>query len=107
MTIRTARSVPFVAVLLAGLATTLPAQHTRFEAAYGLWFPSDDSTAQVFSAGVAQPLLGSLGVGFGLVHVADDQSAAAHPAASSRCWAAKTGPLRDRRLGDRVPARLG
>jgi cell wall-associated NlpC family hydrolase len=77
MTIRTARSVPFVAVLLAGLATPLPAQHTRFEAAYGLWFPPDDSTAQVFSAGVAQPLLGFLGVGFGLVHVADDQSAAA------------------------------
>ena len=76
MPIPAARSVPFVAVLLAGLATALPAQRTRFETAYGPWFPSDDSTARLFSAGVAQPLVGFLGVGLSLVHVADDRSAA-------------------------------
>jgi cell wall-associated NlpC family hydrolase len=75
MTIRFAPSVPVVAVLLAGMTTALPAQRTRFEAAYGAWFPANDSTAQVFTAGVTQPLAGFLGVGFGLVHVAHDPAA--------------------------------
>lgn len=76
MTNRLARSVPVLAVLLGGWTTLLPAQRTRFEAAYGLWFPSDDSTAHVFSAGVAQPVLPFLGFGVTLVHVADDRSTA-------------------------------
>lgn len=67
---------PVAAILLAGHAAALAAQRTRFEAAYGLWFPSGDSTAHVFSAGVAQPVTAFLGVGLGLLHVADDRSTA-------------------------------
>jgi hypothetical protein len=64
------------ALLLAGASSMSHAQRTRFEAGYGLWFPGSDSTTPVFYAGVAQPVLGLLGVGFDLVHVADDRSSA-------------------------------
>lgn len=76
MPIRIARSAPLVAVLLAGAATALPAQRTRFEAAYGPWLPADDSIAQVFAVGVTQPISGFLGLGLGLVHLADASSVA-------------------------------
>lgn len=78
MTIRFSLSAAAVAVLLAGVATTLPAQRTRFEAAYGWWFPVGDSTARVFAAGVTQPVAPFLGIGFSLVHLAH------HPAAEGR-----------------------
>ena len=68
-------SVPLAGVCLAVLTGVLPAQRTRFEAAYGPWFPANDSTAQLFSAGVSQPLAGFLGIGVGLVHVAHDPTA--------------------------------
>lgn len=76
MRARFPRSPLFTALLLVGCVTGLAAQRTRFEAGYGLWFPAHDSTAHVFYAGIAQPLLGILGVGLDLVHVADDRSAA-------------------------------
>jgi cell wall-associated NlpC family hydrolase len=90
MTIRFAPSVPVAAVLLAGVTTALPAQRTRFEAAYGPWFPVGDSTTQVFAAGVAQPMAPFLGFGLSLVHVAH------HPAADGRTT-----------TGGEVTARLG
>jgi cell wall-associated NlpC family hydrolase len=54
----------------------LGAQVTRFEAGYGAWFPSGDSVAQVFHAGVGYRLLGPVGAGAALVHVADSRSLA-------------------------------
>ncbi|MDH4044074.1 MAG: hypothetical protein OEW06_06385, partial [Gemmatimonadota bacterium] len=58
------------------MTSVLPAQRTQFSAAYGPWFPSGDSTAQVFSAGIHQPLGAFFGLGLGLVHVADERSSA-------------------------------
>lgn len=76
MTRSIAHSVPLATALLAAWTGTLAGQGTRFEAAFGPWFPTDDSTAQVFTAGVAQPLGRFLGIGLSLVHVADAPSAA-------------------------------
>lgn len=75
MRTRSPRSPLLAALLLAGSATGLTAQRTRFEAGYGLWFPTRDSTTHVFYAGVAQPMLGLLRVSVDLVHVADEGSA--------------------------------
>jgi cell wall-associated NlpC family hydrolase len=76
MTIPTGRSLPLLAVLVAG-GLTAPAaaqERPRFEAAYGPWWPEGDSVAQVFHAGVEQRFWGPLGYGFALVHVADGGS---------------------------------
>jgi cell wall-associated NlpC family hydrolase len=71
-----ARSTPRAALLLAVLTGTAEAQRAQFEAAYGPWYPSGDSAAAVFHAGVVQPFARLFGIGFAVVHVADGQSAA-------------------------------
>lgn len=68
-----ARAACLIAALTAAVAPSLWAQ-TRFEAAYGLWFPRGDSTARLFSAGIVQPVGGWFGVGLTLVHLADERS---------------------------------
>jgi cell wall-associated NlpC family hydrolase len=71
-----ARSVPAACLLLAGVAGVAHAQRTQFAAAWGPWYPSGDSAAAIFDAGIVQPVAGLFGVGISLVHVADGSSAA-------------------------------
>jgi len=70
-----ARLLALGGTLLATMPCRLAGQGPRFEAAYGPWFPRGDSIAQVFHAGLVQPI-GPFGIGFSVVHVADDGSAA-------------------------------
>jgi cell wall-associated NlpC family hydrolase len=66
--------VASLAAIAAGPAC-LRAQSPAFEAAYGWWFPSGDSAAAVFHAGVHQQIWGGFGYGFDFVHVAGGDSA--------------------------------
>jgi len=66
---------------LVGLPLLVPAhavlgQGTQFEAGYGVWLPSGDSTARVFHAGILQPFGSLFGFGLDFVHVADGRSTA-------------------------------
>jgi cell wall-associated NlpC family hydrolase len=67
--------------ILAGLAAIAgwpgrtTAQSPAFEAAYGWWFPSGDSAAAVFHAGVHQQVWGMFGYGLDFVHVQGGDSA--------------------------------
>jgi cell wall-associated NlpC family hydrolase len=58
-----------VAAAIVGRPTALAAQSPAFEAAYGWWFPSGDSAATVFHAGVHQQVWGIFGYGVDFVHV--------------------------------------
>lgn len=75
MTRATARCTLLTGLLMAAPVRVADAQ-TRFEAAWGPWFPSGDSAASVFHAGVVQPVAGLFGFGVAIVHVADGSSAA-------------------------------
>jgi cell wall-associated NlpC family hydrolase len=93
---RTAQSVPAACLLLAVVAGVAHAQRTQFEAAWGPWYPSGDSAASVFHAGVMQPVAGLFGFGLSLVHVADGSSAAQRTLTggelSLRIGGAQSGP---------------
>jgi cell wall-associated NlpC family hydrolase len=71
-----ARSVPLAGLLLAAATGAAQGQRTRFEAAYGAWFPSGDSSGSVFHAGIVQPFARVFGIGLSVIHVADGRSAA-------------------------------
>jgi cell wall-associated NlpC family hydrolase len=92
----TAQSVPAACLLLAGVAGVAHAQRTQFEAAWGPWYPSGDSAASVFHAGVMQPVAGLFGFGLSIVHVADGSSAAQRTLTggelSLRIGRARSGP---------------
>jgi cell wall-associated NlpC family hydrolase len=75
MRVPSVRSLRLAILLLPAGTSAVAAQQTRFTAGYGLWFPAGDSTTHVFAAGIAQPVLGPLGVGVELVHVAATRSA--------------------------------
>lgn len=75
MRVPPARSVALASALVAAGPATLAAQGPTFEAAYGPWFAINDSVSQVFHAGVTYHL-GLFGMGFDVVHLADDASAA-------------------------------
>lgn len=68
-------SVAGIAVIAGGPARAR-AQSPAFEAAYGWWFPSGDSAATVFHAGVHQQVWGRFGYGLDFVHVGGGDSAA-------------------------------
>jgi len=69
--------MPLAALLLVAAPRAGSAQRTQFEAAYGFWFPSGDSSAAVFHAGIAQPFGHLFGLGIDFVHLSDERSAAA------------------------------
>jgi len=77
MTTPRAHAAAIAALLLTAATHGAAAQGTQFEAAYGVWFPSGDSTAAVFHAGIAQPFSRFFGIGLDFVHVSDERSAAA------------------------------
>jgi len=70
------RTVPVTGLLLAAATGAAQAQRTQFEAAYGGWFPSGDSSGALFHAGIMQPFARVFGVGLSVIHVADGRSAA-------------------------------
>jgi len=96
MTQRDAWAVPAAALLMAALAGAAHAQRTQFEAAWGPWYPSGDSAASVFHAGLMQPVAGLFGFGISIVHVADGASAAQRTLTggelSLRIGGAQSGP---------------
>jgi len=71
-----ARAVLRTGLLLASATGAAQGQRTQFEAAYGAWFPSGDSSAMVFHAGILQPFARVFGIGLAVVHVADGRSVA-------------------------------
>lgn len=70
------RTLSAILLLAAAVGARPVAAQTRFEAAYGPWWPRGDSGARVFHAGIGQPLGRLAGVGFTFVHVADPRSPA-------------------------------
>lgn len=64
-----------VGLIVACAGLPLAAQSPAFEAAYGWWFPSGDSAAAVFHAGVHQQVWGPWGYGLDFVHVSGGDSA--------------------------------
>lgn len=71
---RLARSLTAIVVIAVGPARAR-AQSPAFEAAYGWWFPSGDSAAAVFHAGVHQQVWRAFGYGLDFVHVSGGDSA--------------------------------
>ncbi|MDH3498264.1 MAG: C40 family peptidase [Gemmatimonadota bacterium] len=65
-----------LACILLLAAPPVWAQGPSFEAAYGWWFPSGDSAAVAFHAGIHQRLWGPVGYGLSFVHLADRRSLA-------------------------------